>query len=113
MIASVATAFAELLGGAIGLNILFKIPIKIGTLIMLAGIIIFTFSNAYNRIEKIIISFVSIIGFSFIFEMTFLDNDWPQILKDSVVVNIPEGALFSILAVLGSVVMPLNLYLHS
>lgn len=113
MIAAISTAFAELLGGAIGLNILFKIPIKIGVLIVLGGIIFFTFTNAYNRIEKVIIAFVSIIGFSFIFELTLLDNDWPAILKDSAVPIIPTGALYTILGVLGSVVMPHNLYLHS
>lgn len=113
MLAAISTAFAELLGGAIGLQILFHIPLKIGVLIILLGVGIFTFTNAYRRIEKVIISFVSIIGFSFILEMLMVNADWPQIARDTVVPAIPSGSLFIILGVLGAVVMPHNLYLHS
>lgn len=113
MLAAVATAFAELLGGAIALQILFKLPIIIGTIIILLITIFFTFSNAYSRIEKIIISFVSIIGFSFLFELLLINTEWKTILHDSFVPSIPHGALYVILGVLGSVVMPHNLYLHS
>ena len=113
MLAAIATAFAELLGGAIALQILFNLPILIGTLLILAATAFFTFSNAYARIEKIIISFVSIIGFSFIFEMLIVNAEWGIVLHDSFVPNIPQGALYIVLGVLGAVVMPHNLYLHS
>lgn len=113
MLAAIATAFAELLGGAIALQILFNLPITIGSIIILLITGFFTFSNAYSRIEKIIISFVSIIGFSFLFELLLINTDWKVILRDTFIPNIPSGALYVILGVLGSVVMPHNLYLHS
>ena len=65
MLAAVATAMAEILGGAIALQMLFRIPIKIGSMLILAVALLCAFTNAYNRIEKLIIIFVSLIGFSF------------------------------------------------
>ena len=54
--ASIATAMAELLGGAMALEMLFHIPVKIGTFIILGIVLICQFTNAYSRIEKLIIS---------------------------------------------------------
>lgn len=113
MMAAVSTAFAELLGGAIALEMLFHIPLKIGIFIILPAVIFFTFSNAYSRIEKIIISFVSIIGFSFIFEVLIVNADWPLVIESTFIPSIPPNSLYVILGVLGAVVMPHNLYLHS
>ena len=94
--ASIATAMAELLGGAMALEMLFHIPVKIGTFIILGIVLICQFTNAYSRIEKLIILFVSLIGFSFLFEIC-----------------IPKGSLPVVMSVLGAVVMPHNLFLHS
>ena len=96
MLAAVATAMAEMLGGAIALQMLFRIPIKIGSMLILAVSLLCAFTNAYKRIEKLIIIFVSLIGFSFLFEIGIAKIDW--------------GAAA---VVLGAVVMPHNLFLHS
>ena len=113
LIATISTAFAELIGGAIALEILFNIPIKIGAILCFLVVVFFTFSNTYSRIEKVIISFVSIIGFSFIFEILTIDVEWNKALTSSFVPSIPSGSLLPILGVIGAVVMPHNLYLHS
>ena len=113
LIATISTAFAEIIGGAIALEILFDIPMKIGAVITFAFVTFFTFSNTYARIEKVIIAFVSIIGFSFIFEIITIDVEWGESFKHAFVPEIPKGALFSILGVIGAVVMPHNLFLHS
>ena len=68
VLASIATAMAEILGGAIALQMLFSIPIKPGSILILLVVLFCTFTNAYKRIEKLIILFVSLIGFSFLFE---------------------------------------------
>lgn len=91
--ASIATAMAELLGGAMALEMLFHIPVKIGTFIILGIVLICQFTNAYSRIEKLIILFVSLIG-------------WVK-------PEIPKGSLPVVMSVLGAVVMPHNLFLHS
>lgn len=113
MLATISTAFAELIGGAIALEILFDIPLKLGAVITFIFVTFFTFSNTYSRIEKVIIAFVSIIGFSFIFEILTIDVEWNKTLVHTFVPEIPKGALFSILGVIGAVVMPHNLFLHS
>ena len=111
--ASIATAMAELLGGAMALEMLFHIPVKIGTFIILGIVLICQFTNAYSRIEKLIILFVSLIGFSFLFEICIADIEWKQALIGWVKPEVPKGSLPVVMSVLGAVVMPHNLFLHS
>ena len=113
IVASVSTSLAELLGGAIALHMLFGIPIKIGAVITLITILILLFSNSYRKLEKWIIGFVSLIGLSFIYELTLADISWSQALVGWVKPSFPEGSMVVIMSVLGAVVMPHNLFLHS
>lgn len=113
MLASVSTALAEILGAAIAIRMLFNIPLKIGALISALVIIFMLFSNSYRKIEKIIIGFVSIIGFSFILEVFLVHINWGEAAKGAFIPNMPAGSLPIIMSVLGAVVMPHNLFLHS
>ena len=113
VLAAIGTAMAEILGAAIALKMLFHIPIKIGALISSILIIFMLFSNSYRRIEKVIIGFVSIIGLSFIFETALVNINWSEAVKNLVIPNIPNGSLPIIMSILGAVVMPHNLFLHS
>ncbi|MEI6327292.1 MAG: Nramp family divalent metal transporter [Candidatus Roizmanbacteria bacterium] len=113
MIASVSTSLAEILGGAIALNMLFHIPIKVGSIIILAVVIWLLMSNSYRKLEKYIIGFVSIIGLSFIYELTLTNIDWGQAIHGWIVPSIPNGSILIVMSVLGAVVMPHNLFLHS
>lgn len=76
MLAAVATAMAEILGGAIALQMLFHIPIRLGSILILVLVLFCAFTNAYKRIEKLIILFVSLIGFSFLFEVGIAKINW-------------------------------------
>lgn len=111
--ASVSTALAELLGGAIALQMLFKIPIKIGTIIMLLLVMWMLFTNSYKKLERWIIGFVSIIGISFVFELTLVHVDWRTAVLGWVNPTFPKNSMPIIMSVLGAVVMPHNLFLHS
>ena len=113
VLASVSTSLAEILGGAIALNMLFDIPIKIGAILVGAFVMIMLFSNSYQKIEKWIIGFVSIIGLSFLYELFLLDVDWATAGISWVKPSIPEGSMLLLMSVLGAVVMPHNLFLHS
>lgn len=113
VLASISTALAEILGGAIALNMLFKIPIKLGAMMVLILILYMLFSNSYKKLEKWIIGFVSIIGVSFIIELTMVKINWAEAATGWVVPNIPYGSMPIIMSVLGAVVMPHNLFLHS
>ena len=113
MLASIATSLAEIIGAAVALKMLFKIPIPIGSLMTAIVILILLFTNSYKRIERWIIGFVSIIGISFIYELYLVDIDWTTAAVAWVVPKFPDHSMVIIMAVLGAVVMPHNLFLHS
>lgn len=113
VLASISTALAEILGGAIALNMIFNLPVKIGSVFMVAVISWMLFTNSYRRVEKFIIGFVSLIGLSFIFELGIVDVDWGAAANGWLIPSIPDGSMLIIMSVLGAVVMPHNLFLHS
>lgn len=113
ILAVVSTALAEILGGAIALQMLFGIPIRLGAIFILVLVLFLLFSNTYSKLEKLIISFVSIIGFSFLYELSTVAIDWSETTSGWVTVSVPPNSMLVIMAVLGAVVMPHNLFLHS
>jgi manganese transport protein len=113
VLASIATSLAEILGGAIALNMLFDVPVKIGAVLITIFVLIMLFSNSYRKIETWIIGFVSIIGLSFLYELFLVKVDWVQAGISWVKPSFPEGSILLIMSVLGAVVMPHNLFLHS
>lgn len=113
MLASVSTSLAEILGGAIALQMLFQVPIQIGAFLVLAFVLIMLYSNSYRLIEKWIIAFVSIIGLSFIYELSLVQIEWSHVARASITPAFPDGSMLIIMSVLGAVVMPHNLFLHS
>lgn len=113
VLASISTSLAEILGGAIALQMLFDIPIIVGAVLTTAFVTVMLFTNGYRRVERFIIAFVSLIGFSFLYELFLIDIDWPEALVSAVKPSIPEGSMLIVMSVLGAVVMPHNLFLHS
>jgi manganese transport protein len=112
-LASVATSVAEILGGAIALQMLFKVPFKTGSLLVTIFVMIMLFTNSYQKIEKWIIGFVSVIGLSFLYELFLVDVNWAQAGISWVKPSVPQGSMLFLMSVLGAVVMPHNLFLHS
>lgn len=111
--ASVSTSLAEILGSAVALNMLFNIPLAAGALMTFVFVVIMLVTNTYHRIEKFIIAFVSIIGLSFLYELSLVDIDWQSAAIGWVRPSIPQGSIIIVMSVLGAVVMPHNLFLHS
>ncbi|MDA8132142.1 MAG: Nramp family divalent metal transporter [Elusimicrobia bacterium] len=113
MAASAATSLAEIMGGAIALQMLFGVPVKLGAAMVAALVVYLLFSNNYRRLEKWIIGFVSLIGLSFIYELSLAPVDWGRAAAGWVVPATPAGSMVVVMSVLGAVVMPHNLFLHS
>ena len=113
VLASVSTSLAEILGGAIALEMLFGIPIVWGAVLTAAFVAVMLFTNSYKRVERVIIAFVSVIGLSFIYELFLVDVDWGQAARGWVTPTLPQGSMLIVMSVLGAVVMPHNLFLHS
>jgi manganese transport protein len=113
MLASISTSLAEILGAAIALNMLLGIPIPLAAVFAAVLVLILLFSNSYTSVEKWIIGFVSVIGISFLYELALVKIDWSAVAHNWVVPSLPSGSMLIVVSVLGAVVMPHNLFLHS
>ncbi len=113
ILASISTSLAEILGGAIALNMLFGIPIRAGAVLVVIFVLIMLFTSGYQMIEKWIIAFVSVIGLSFLYELSLVNIDWNTAIRSWVTPSFPKHSMIIIMSVLGAVVMPHNLFLHS
>ena len=111
--ASAMTSMAEILGGAIALRMLFGLPVKVGAALVTVFVLIMLITNSYKKIERWIIGFVSLIGISFLYELILAKPDWTASAAGLVTPAFPPGSMLVIMSVLGAVVMPHNLFLHS
>ncbi|NUY80232.1 Nramp family divalent metal transporter [Flavobacterium sp. MAH-1] len=114
-IAIAACDLAEVLGMAIGLNLLFDIPLLHGVFITVLDtfLLLFLINKGIRKMEAFIIALVAIIGFSFICEMIFAQPELPKIAA-GLIPSLPgEAALYIAIGIIGATVMPHNLYLHS
>jgi manganese transport protein len=114
VLAAISTALAEILGAAIGLRMLVPgLPLEVGAFLFAAASLIMLVTNSYTHLEKWIIAFVSLIGIAFLFELHLIRVPWGEALAGCVRPSLPAGSLFIVMSVLGAVVMPHNLFLHS
>ncbi|MEN9335188.1 MAG: Divalent metal cation transporter MntH [Bacteroidota bacterium] len=114
-IAIAACDLAEVLGMAIGINLLFGIPLMEGVLITVLDtfLLLFLINKGIRKMEAFIITLVAIIGFSFVFEMIFAQPELPKIAA-GLIPSLPNStALYIAIGIIGATVMPHNLYLHS
>jgi manganese transport protein len=112
-LACIATALAEVLGAAIGLQILFGLPLVAGALLSGLLVVALIWSQQYRRLETVIIGFVSIIGFCYLAEILLVKPDWGQAAVGWVTPRLNADSMLIAMAMLGAVVMPHNIYLHS
>lgn len=113
VLAAVATAFAEIMGGAIALQMLFRLPIPLGATLTMGVTALLLLGNSYRRIEKFVIGFVSLIGLGFLFELFLVKTHWTAAVVGWTLPRFPAGSVGLIMSILGAVVMPHNLFLHS
>ncbi len=112
-LACVATMMAEVLGGSIALQMLLGLPVRLGAAIVAVASAALLLTNSYRRVERWIIGFVSLIGISFLAEIAMVRVDWASAAVGWVVPSMPAGSAAIVVSVLGAVVMPHNLFLHS
>src|SRR5262249_13102382 len=117
-IAITATDLAEVIGTAIGLNLLFHIPLEIGVIITAADVFLILALQAFGFrwIEAFVIAMVGVIAACFAVQIALADPDWGAVLRGlapqrDLVGN--KEMLYLALGILGATVMPHNLYLHS
>ena len=116
-LAIMATDIAEVIGGAIALNLLFGLPIIWGVILTVFDVLLLLFlmKLGFRKIEAIVITLISVIMIVFVYEVAISDPVIADMLKGF----IPQKEIFDrsqltmALGIVGATVMPHNLYLHS
>lgn len=117
-VAIIATDIAEVVGTAIGLNLLFGIPLELGVIITALDVFIVLLLQrfGFRKIEAFILAMLGVIFICFIFQMVLAKPEWAGVIAGFApttdILHQP-GMLYLALGIIGATVMPHNLYLHS
>ncbi|KIO75486.1 iron transporter [Pedobacter lusitanus] len=113
--AIVACDLAEIIGMAIGLNLLFGLPLIWGISITIFDtvLLLFLMNKGMRKMETFIVSMVFIVGISFLVEMFIVEPSLKEIVKGLEPSVLSGQALYIAIGIIGATVMPHNLYLHS
>lgn len=117
-IAIIATDIAEVIGTAIGLQLLFGIPLEIGVIITALDVFLILALQrlGFRWVEAFIIALLAVIGICFAIQIMLADPEWSAVFAGFVPttqIATDPGMLYLALGILGATVMPHNLYLHS
>ncbi|MDO3640910.1 Nramp family divalent metal transporter [Mucilaginibacter sp. L3T2-6] len=120
-IAIIACDLAEIIGMAIGLQLLFRLPLLWGVSLTITDtvLMLFLMNRGMRKLEAFIMSMIFIIGISFLLEMFIAGPDVAEIAKGFIPTNLFKGdkvsqnMLYIAIGIIGATVMPHNLYLHS
>jgi manganese transport protein len=117
-LAITATDLAEVIGTAIGLNLLFHVPLSIGVVLTAADVFLILALQAFGFrwIEAFVVAMLGVISACFAIQIAQADPDWGAVLRgflptSEILTN--HEMLYLALGILGATVMPHNLYLHS
>ena len=116
--AIIATDIAEVIGTAIGLTLLFGIPLEIGVLLTALDVFVVLLLQrlGFRYLEAFIIALLGVIFACFGLQILLADPEWGEVIRGfaptTEIVKNPE-MLYLALGIIGATVMPHNLYLHS
>ncbi|HEY4293056.1 Nramp family divalent metal transporter [Luteibacter sp.] len=115
-LAAMATDLAEFLGGAIGLALLFHLPLLVGmgiTAIVTYGLLLLE-GRGYRRLEMAIGAMVGVVGLSYLAELFIAPIGWKSLAEQIFVPHLPDSMAIAIaVGIIGATVMPHALFLHS
>jgi manganese transport protein len=117
-IAIIATDLAEVIGTAIGLNLLFGIPLEIGVLLTALDVFLILYLQrlGFRYLEALIITLLGVIAACFAIQIALANPEWGPLIRGFAptveIVRNPD-MLYIAMGILGATVMPHNLYLHS
>jgi manganese transport protein len=113
LVASAATDVAEYLGAALGFRILFGIPVIVGAVLTVIIVIIAILGQRYERLERMIVIFLAGIAAAYLIELFIVKPDMAAAARGMVIPAVDSQSIVIAMAMLGAVVMPHNIYLHS
>lgn len=114
-VAIAACDLAEVLGMAIGLYLLFDLPLIYGVVISALDtfLLLFLLNHGIRKMEVFIISLVATIGFAFVAQMFIAQPVMSEVFSGFIPTAMDNTALYIAIGIIGATVMPHNLYLHS
>ncbi|WP_184542914.1 Nramp family divalent metal transporter [Mucilaginibacter sp. FT3.2] len=114
-VAIVACDLAEIIGMAIGLKLLFHLPLIWGVSLTITDtvLMLYLMNKGMRKLEGFIISMIFIIGVSFLVEMFIVEPNFVDVAKGFIPGNLSGEGLYIAIGIIGATVMPHNLYLHS
>jgi len=114
-LAAIATDLAEFIGGAVGFNLLFGIPLFPAALLtgVVISLILLLERYGFRKVELTVIGLIAVIGFAYMTEIWLSQPAWGEIGRGLFVPSLPIGAMLVAVGIIGATVMPHNLYLHS
>ncbi len=114
-LAAMATDLAEFLGGAVGFNLLFGIPLFPAALLtgIVISLILLLERYGFRKVELVIIGLIAVIGFGYMAEILLAKPPLAAMVRGLVVPSLPVGATLVAVGIIGATLMPHNLYLHS
>lgn len=115
-LAAMATDLAEFLGGAIGLSLLFDLPLLVG--MGITGIVTYALllleGRGYRSLELAIGALVGVVGLAYLVELFIAPIGWQSLRQQIFVPSLPDSAAVAIaVGIIGATVMPHALFLHS
>jgi manganese transport protein len=113
VLACAATELAEYLGAALGFALLLHIPVYIGAPLTLVAVYTLVVGQRYESIERVIVAFLAVIAVCYLIETYLVHPAWGTALPRWVVPSLSGRSIVVAMAILGAVVMPHNIYLHS
>jgi len=115
-IAAMATDLAESLGAAIGLSLLFGLPLLVSLLVTCVATyaMLMLQRRGFRPIELLIAGFVGVISLCYLIELVVSPPDWPALLRGAVIPTLagPDSITLAV-GIIGATVMPHAIYLHS
>jgi len=111
--ALVATSLAEILGGALGFQILFHIPLWAGAPLSLVLVVLAILGQRYDQLERLIVIFLAFIAIAYIAELFIVKPDMAAAAPHWLIPNLSGASILIAMGMLGAIVMPHNIYLHS
>jgi manganese transport protein len=113
LVGNAAFQTGNILGGSAGLNVITGIPVNI--LGILIGIVAgaFLFTGSYKILEKLLVSLVIVMSVVFLLTALVIRPDFGAIVKGLFTPVFPEGSLLRVIALIGTTVVPYNLFLHA
>lgn len=114
-ISIIACDLAEVIGMAIGLNLLFGLPLIWGVSITMLDtlLLLFLMNKGMRKLEGFIISLIFIVGLAFLLEMFIVKPQVMDVVKGFIPTQLNSRSLYLAIGIIGATVMPHNLYLHS